>query len=62
MMKLKFKRYAKIHQLNMIKITKKDYRKGIVKHIKLSLKEKETKSVIMVVNDTEILHKMKKKV
>ena len=61
-MKLKFKRYAKIHQLNMIKITKKDYRKGIVKQIKIFLKEKETKSVSMVVNDTEILHKMKNKV
>ena len=53
MMKLKFKRYVKIHQLNMIKITKKDYRKRIVKHIKISLKEKETKSVSMVVNNNE---------
>ena len=48
----------KIHQLNITKIIKKDYKKKFVKDIKLFLKKKKKKSNNMVVNDTKIYQKM----
>ena len=42
-----------------IKITKKDYKKWLVKDIKVFLKTKKKKSNNMVVSDIKISHKMK---
>ena len=53
--------FKKIHQLNIIKITKKDYGKKIGKDIKVFLNEKSKKSNNMVLNDTKIYQKMKNK-
>ena len=46
-------------QLNIIKKTKKDYKK-LVKDIKIFRKKKKKKSVNMFVNITKIIQKMKK--
>ena len=46
-------------QLNIIKKTKKDYKK-LVKDIKIFRKQKKKKSVNMFVNITKIFQKMKK--
>ena len=50
------------HQLNIIKIIKKDYKIKLVKNIKDFLKKKEDKkSKNIVVKDTKIYQKMKNK-
>ena len=50
------------HQLNIIKIIKKDYKLKLVKNIKDFLKKKEDKkSKNIVVKDTKIYQKMKNK-
>ena len=40
---------------------KKDYKKKLVKHIKVFLKKKKKKNVNMAVNNTKIYQKMKNK-
>ena len=49
----------KIHQLNIIKILKKDYKNNPVKDIKVFLKKKKTDN--KVVNDTKIYQKIQNK-
>ena len=51
----------KTHKLNIIKIKQEDYKKELVKDIEIFPKKIETRSVSMVVKDTEILQKMKNK-
>ena len=43
-----FQNFLKIHQLNIIKITKKDYKEKLVKDIKFFLKKKKKKNENMV--------------
>ena len=49
-----------IHQLNIIKIVKKDYKRNLVKDIKVFVKKKKEKKQQMVMNDTKIYQKIKK--
>ena len=51
----------KIHQLNIIEMIKKDYKKKLVKDKKVFLKKKKKRSNNMVMDDTKICQKMKKK-
>ena len=46
---------------NFTKKIKTDYKKKLLKDIKIFLKEEKKKSVNMVVNVTKVSHKMKKK-
>ena len=55
------RKFLKIHQLNIIKIIKKDYKKKLVKGIKAFLKKKKKKSNNMVVMDMKMYQKMKNK-
>ena len=50
-----------MYQPSIIKKTKKDYRKKLVKDIKVFMKNKNKKCVNVVVNDTKIYQKMKSK-
>ena len=50
----------KVYLLNIIEKVKKDYKKKLVKDIKIFLKKKKKKSNNMVVNVTKISQKMKK--
>ena len=54
-------KYLKIYQLNIISKIKKDYKKNLVKDIKIFLKKKKKKSNNMVMNATKISHKTKNK-
>ena len=54
-------KYLKIHQLNIIKIIKKDYKEKHLKIIKFVLNKKRKKTNNMVVNNTKIYQKIKNK-
>ena len=43
-----------IHELNIIKVTKEDYKKSLVKDIKVFRKKKKKKSGNIGMNDTKI--------
>ena len=50
-----------IHQLNIIKVTKEDYKKRLVKDIKVFRKKKKKKSGNIGMNDTKIFLWIKSK-
>ena len=50
-----------IHQLNIIKVTKEDYKNSLVKDIKVFLKKKKKKSGNIGMNDTKISLRIKSK-
>lgn len=50
----------KFHQLNNIKIIKKDFKKSRERYQSLSKEEQEKKSYTMVVSDTKIYQKKNK--
>ena len=50
-----------IHQLNIIKITKKDYKKARERHQSLSKEKKKKQNDNMVMKDTKISQKIKSK-
>ena len=49
---MSLQKYLKIHQLNIINITKRDHKKKLVNDIKVFLKKKKSNN--MVIKDTEI--------
>ena len=51
--------FPKIHQLNITKIIKKDYKKKLVKDIKVFVKKKKKNNDNMIVNKTKIYQKMR---
>ena len=52
---------SKIHQLNIIKIIKKDFKKKPLKDIKVFPKKKKKKSDNMVLKDAKMYQSMKTK-
>ena len=55
------KKFQKIYQLNIINKIKKDFKKKLVKDIKIVMKKKKKKNNYMVANVTKISQKMKSK-
>ena len=55
------KKYLEKHPPHITKKTKKRFKNGLVKDIKILLKKKKTKSENMVVNDKSIFQKIKNK-
>ena len=58
---LQLQKCLKIHQLNIIAITKKDYKKKLTKNIKFFLKKKRKRCNNMVVKDIKHFQNMKSK-
>ena len=48
-----------MHQLNIIKIRKKGYKKRLMKDIEVFLKKKKKKSKYMITNNIKIFQKIK---